>query len=130
VAGPGDETGDLNRLRAFYEKYQPRTVAIEDVAAQEYFAQDAERFMPVRRVPRTKDKVARAYWLQPFFENGQIYFRETPTKDSDHKAWQALREELLLFQPTGAAGHDDLFDALETAVAVSMDSGNVGVMVL
>ena len=44
---------------------------IETVAAQEYLAQDAQRFM---RVNRTTDKLARVYWLQAFFQNGQILF--------------------------------------------------------
>jgi hypothetical protein len=34
-------------------------VVIETVAAQEYLAQDAERWMPVTRIKRTTDKVAR-----------------------------------------------------------------------
>ncbi len=83
---------------------------IETVAAQEYLAQDAERYMPVERIERTKDKVARAYWLQAFFENGQVLF---PDKSivGDYSIWQALQDELLLFPQ---AEHDDLFDGLQT----------------
>ena len=45
--------------------------------------------MPVTRVERKTDKVSRAYWLQPFFENGQIVF---PAKHLHESAdeWQAL----------------------------------------
>jgi predicted phage terminase large subunit-like protein len=92
------------------ERYNPQRVLIETVAAQEYLAQDAEGFMPVTRVDRKKDKVSRAYWLQPFFENGQILF---PAKHIQSKRddWQALQDELILFPQ---AEHDDLFDALQT----------------
>ncbi len=73
--------------------------------------------MPVRRVDRTTDKIARAYWLQAFVENGQILL---PDKSlvGDYADWQALIDELLLF-PQGE--HDDLFDGLQTMVAGSME---------
>lgn len=102
----------LNMLIAVNDHYKPVSVTIETVAAQEYLAQDAERHMPVKRVTRTTDKVARAYWLQAFFENGQILF---PARSlvSDYKLWQALMEELILFPQ---AEHDDLFDGLQTMV--------------
>jgi len=102
----------LNKLRQLNEHYQPVNVVIETVAAQEYLAQDAEKYMPVRRVERTKDKVARAYWLQAYFENRQILF---PAKHlvSDYSLWQAFIDELLLFPQ---AEHDDLFDGLQTMV--------------
>ncbi len=77
---------------------------------------DAEKYMPVERVDRTTDKVVRAYWLQAFFENGQVLF---PDKSivSDYSVWQALQDELLLF-PQGE--HDDLFDGLQTMVEGSL----------
>jgi predicted phage terminase large subunit-like protein len=110
----------LTKLREVNEHYQPVSVVIETVAAQEYLAQDAERFMPVRRVNRTTDKVARAYWLQAFFENGQILF---PAKSmaSPYADWQALIDELLLFPQ---AEHDDLFDGLQTMVEGAMKYGS------
>ncbi len=111
----------LTKLREVNDHYQPVSVVIETVAAQEYLAQDAERFMPVRRVNRTTDKVARAYWLQAFFENGQILFPEKAMA-SDYVEWQALIDELLLFPQ---AEHDDLFDGLQTMVEGSMNRGPV-----
>ena len=65
---------------------------------------------------RTTDKVARAYWLQAFFENGQILI---PDKSiiGNYGTWQALLDELLLFPQ---ADHDDLFDGLQTMVEGSM----------
>jgi predicted phage terminase large subunit-like protein len=102
----------LDVLRRFNDQYHPQRVVIETVAAQEYLAQDAEKWMPVKRIKRTTDKVARAYWLQPFFENGQVLM---PAKylASDWSLWQALMDELVLF-PQGE--HDDLFDGLQTMV--------------
>lgn len=100
----------LNKLKELNTHYSPQSVVIETVAAQEYLAQDAEKFMPVQRLERTKDKIARAYWLQAFLENGQILF---PARHlvGDYSIWQALLDELLLFPQ---AEHDDLFDALQT----------------
>ncbi len=106
----------LQKLREVNDYYKPITVTIETVAAQEYLAQDAEKFMPVNRVNRTTDKVARAYWLQAFLENGQVWF---PDKSlvRDYSTWQALQDELLLF-PQGE--HDDLFDGLQTMMEGAM----------
>ena len=110
----------LTKLRELNEHYGPVSVVIETVAAQEYLAQDAERFMPVRRVNRTTDKVARAYWLQAFFENGQILFPEK-SMASSYEDWQALIDELLLFPQSE---HDDLFDGLQTMVEGAMKYGS------
>ena len=73
--------------------------------------------MPVRRAERTTDKVARAYWLQAFFENGQILLPDKSLM-GDYSTWQALIDELLLFPQ---ARHDDLFDGLETMVEGAME---------
>ena len=100
----------LQKLRAMNERYKPIAVMIETVAAQEYLAQDAQKYMPVRRVQRSTDKIARAYWLQAFFENGQVLL---PAKHlvGSNPDWQALMDELLLF-PEGE--HDDFVDGLQT----------------
>jgi len=113
----------LQKLKDLNDYYKPLKVMIETVAAQEYLAQDDEKHMPVRRVKRTTDKVARACWLQAFFENGQIIM---PDKSlvSDYSTWQALQDELLLFPQTE---HDDLFDGLQTmmegALSVHSNTG-------
>jgi predicted phage terminase large subunit-like protein len=106
----------LTKLKEFKDLYSPVAVGIEDTQAQEYLAQDAEEFMPVHRVPRSVDKVARAYWLQPKFENGLVC-GPAPALQR-HKTWNALRDELLLF-PKGK--HDDLFDGLQTMVDVLLE---------
>jgi predicted phage terminase large subunit-like protein len=110
----------LEKLKQLNEKYKPLKVMIETVAAQEYLAQDAEKHMPVKRLDRTTDKVARAYWLQAFLENGQILMPDKSIA-RNYDTWQALLDELLLFPQTE---HDDLFDGLQTMVegAMSMPS--------
>jgi predicted phage terminase large subunit-like protein len=113
----------LDQLRAYNERYRPLDVLIESVAAQEYLAQDAERHMPVQRVTRTKDKVSRAYWLQAFFENSQVLFPARCLQHDDD-TWQALQDELILFPQ---AEHDDLFDALQTAVEGSLEPRGFGI---
>jgi len=113
----------LQKLRQVNDYYKPITVTIETVAAQEYLAQDAEKYMPVNRVNRTTDKVARAYWLQAFLENGQIVFPDKSVV-RDYSTWQALQDELLLF-PQGE--HDDLFDGLQTMMEGAMKRTSWGV---
>jgi len=106
----------LRELKRYNALRKPIKVGIESVAAQEYLAQDAQKFMPVHRVERTTDKIARAYWLQAFFENGQVLF---PAKSlcHDYSLVEALKDELLLF-PEGE--HDDLFDGLQTMVECAL----------
>ena len=109
----------LTKLRQLNEYYKPVKVMLETTAAQEYLAQDAEKYMPVKRIERTTDKIARAHWLQGFLENGQILF---PDKSlvSDYTVWQALLDELLLFPQ---AEHDDLFDGLQTMMEGALKYG-------
>ena len=106
----------LEKLKELNRRYRPQRVLIETVAAQEYLAQDAEKFMPVQRLERTTDKVARAYWLQAFFENGQVWFPDKSLA-RDYSIWQALIDELLLFPQ---AEHDDLFDGLQAMMEGAM----------
>ncbi|MHC4060679.1 MAG: hypothetical protein ACYSR6_03585 [Planctomycetota bacterium] len=64
--------------------------------------------------------MARAYWLQAFFENGQILLPDKSIA-RNYDTWQALLDELLLFPQSE---HDDLFDGLQAMVegAMSMPS--------
>ena len=73
----------------------------------------------IRCIERTTDKIARAHWLQAFFENGQILL---PDKSlvGDYTVWQALIDELLLFPQ---AEHDDLFDGLQTMMEGALKYG-------
>lgn len=107
----------VDLLIALNKRFRPEQVLVESTGAQEYLVQDLREHMPVKGVTRTKDKFARAYWLQGHFENGQILF---PSQElaSNWEPYQALINELLLF-PEG--GHDDLFDALETMMEGAME---------
>lgn len=117
----------VDLLKRFNEHYKPQRVMIETVAAQEYLAQDLESHMPIERLERTKDKVARAYWLQPFLENGQILLPDKRIA-ADWDIWQALIDELLLFPE---AEHDDLFDGLQSMVEGAMEErGGWGGMII
>jgi predicted phage terminase large subunit-like protein len=114
----------VDRLQAMHDRYKPRRVIVEDVAAQEYLAQDLEKLMRIKRLKRTKDKVSRAYDLQGYLENGQILF-PAPHLQLNRDAYTALQDELVLFPN---ADHDDLFDGLQTAVEGAFDrSGEMGV---
>lgn len=114
----------VRKFRELYEKYKPIAAGIESTAAQEYLAQDLERYMPVRRAERTTDKIARAYWLQPFFEQRRIWFLDPIARNGD-ETWRALEQELIQFPPV-KGGHDDLFDALQTMVELAMEFRSVG----
>lgn len=109
----------VKELERAVARFRPRHVAVESVAAQEHLAQDLEAKMAVRRVERSTDKVSRAYGLQPFFENRQIVFPSPEVQDrcGGREVWLALEEELLMFP---SHDHDDLFDAVETAVQTSL----------
>lgn len=114
----------IARVREVAARFSPVAVGVESNAAQEYLAQDLERFVPVRRINRTQDKVSRAYGLQPFFENGQIHFPAgAALRAEDREDWRAVTEELVLFPD---AEHDDAFDAIETAAMMSVQ-GNAAV---
>ena len=71
---------------------------------------------------RKTDKVARACWLQAFFENGQVLFPEKSLV-GDYSTWQAMLDELLLFPQ---AEHDDLVDGLQTMMEGSMSFVSYG----
>jgi len=84
-------------------------VCVENNGYQEAFAQELRRKgLPVRSVPRIKDKISRAYQLQAKIETSIVMF---PRQNTD-----ALIQELILFPESE---HDDLFDALELAVSQS-----------
>lgn len=85
-------------------------VGIEANAYQAALAEKIriETGLPVRKIVQNKDKVTRALWLQPLFENGKIFFPREGCED--------LIDELLLFNE---GPHDDLLDALVIAAQIA-----------
>lgn len=80
---------------------------IEKVAYQDALVQAVRsKGVAVRTLTPLRDKVARAYTVTPYFENGQVYFLRSTTQS-------LLIDELLLFPD---AEHDDLFDAMTMAL--------------
>lgn len=106
-------TGQAEAVKRLAKKFRPEAIGIETVAYQEalygYLADNTD--LPVRKVTRTTDKVMRAWRLSPLFENGRIFLG---------RSQKALADELAAF-PDGE--HDDLFDALETAVGLHRSGG-------
>ena len=108
----------VEKVREVDERFSCVAWGVENVAAQEYLAQDLESFITVERIERYVDKIARAYWLQPKFENALIHFPAPHTPEYQHTndedtsdIWDAMRGELLMFPK---ASHDDLFDGLQS----------------
>lgn len=93
-------------------RWNPRRIGVESVAYQAALADVlAEARLPVKKINRASDKVVRAWRLSALFEAGKIFLRP---------ADREIADELAAF-PDG--GHDDLFDALETAVSLARGPG-------
>ena len=106
--------GQLQHVKKNAANYAPERVGIESVAYQAALEQEAEYAgLPAQPVNTHKGKTARAYKLSALFENGQVKFLR------GHPTQMDCIDELLVF-PDGE--HDDLFDALEIAISVLLDS--------
>jgi predicted phage terminase large subunit-like protein len=90
-------------------KFEPVAVAIEAVGYQMALSQvlSERTLLPVKPIVTHKNKIARAWRLSALFESGKILLGP---------GQEELMDELLEF-PNGE--HDDLFDALEMAVATA-----------
>lgn len=102
-------------------QWKPVRIGIESVAYQAALPRELVRTtaLPIKEVRRTRDKVTRALRLSALFENGKVFV-------GTHGRASSLTDELLFF-PEGR--HDDLFDALETAVTLAT-SGEPRIRVL
>ncbi len=94
-----------------HRKWGSQLVGIEDVAYQQALEQHliANTEVPAIGVPRYKDKVTRALRIQPYFQNRKVYFL---------KGKMAMLKGQLNDFPFSA--HDDMFDALETAIMLGV----------
>ena len=97
------------RITERAERWKPSVIGIEEVAYQKALTQTlrSRTSLPIKGVRRRTDKLSRAYALQGLFEERRIWLdRGAPD----------LTDELAAF-PEGR--HDDLFDALETAIELA-----------
>ena len=100
-----------DRIKSSHETWKYTRCGVESVAYQEALPQwlRENTDVPVKSINRTKDKVTRAYKIQPLFENGKFFMPAG-------KKFHDLTEEMTMFPD---ADHDDLFDALETAITTA-----------
>ena len=105
-----DFPGALRLIRQMAEKWNPRQIAIEQVAYQAVVVQELLRqtTLPIKGVTPDKDKVTRAQPLALRYEQGLVSHEQLPS-------W--FEDELLAF-PQGA--HDDSVDALVYAYQAVM----------
>lgn len=115
-----DET--IDRIFSMYDKHKThgnvKSVGIETVAFQKsmlYFIKNEMRrrgtYMPLRELKADMDKTRRIGALQPLFENGDVYIKNT------HKE---LEQELLEFP---FSEHDDTCDSLAYILQVLRPGG-------
>lgn len=106
VRGRFKPNDTLDHLFRLVDKYHPMKVGIESVAFQKsmiYFAKDEMqrrgKFFHIEELKPDRDKIRRAYALQPYVENGAVHI---------HSSLQTLIDELVTFPH---AKHDDTVDA-------------------
>ena len=126
-AGRWDFHETLERINQVYttfaNMYQgiPKYLGIEDVAYQRAALQEFHRRYKIKPKPikRTIDKRARLEAIEPYFDAGQIFFREEGDED--------LITELLNF---GIEQHDDLMDAFEISLTQLLTTARPDIRVL
>lgn len=91
--------------------YRPRSMAVEDKASGTGLIQSLKRkLIPVRGIPRDRDKYTRGLDAAPFIANGMVWLpKDKPWTDS-------LRHELQIFDGLGT-GHDDQVDPMMDAIS-------------
>lgn len=105
-----DFPGALRLIRLMADKWDPKQIAIEQVAYQAVVVQELLRntSLPIRGVTPDRDKVTRAQPLALRYEQGLVFHEELPS-------W--FEDEMLSF-PQGA--HDDGVDAMVYAYQAVM----------
>lgn len=96
------------QVRAYYDKWQPSTVSIEDAASGQSLIQELRRTLPLLAVPAKDDKVSRANSVTPFIAAGRVHL------PASHPLLADFIDEHAQF-PLGA--HDDMVDTTSMALA-------------
>lgn len=106
----------LRLIRNMADKWNPKAIAIEQVAFQAVVVQELLRntTLPIRGVTPDKDKVTRAQPLALRYEQGLVHHAQLPS-------W--FEDELLAFPQSK---HDDAVDALVYAYQAVMKMGTSG----
>jgi predicted phage terminase large subunit-like protein len=106
----------LRLIRNMADKWNPRAIAIEQVAYQAVVVQELLRSttLPIRGVTPDKDKVTRAQPLALRYEQGLVHHAQLPS-------W--FEDELLAFPQSQ---HDDAVDALVYAYQAVMKMSTSG----
>lgn len=90
------------------KSWHPKTILIEDVAAQNWLIQDLrDARLPVKEVPRKTDKRARLMAVSAHFENGLVYFRKNQTE---------MVNQITTFTGTDKDANDDMVDVITDCV--------------
>jgi len=101
------------KIIEFYEKYKPIRCCIETNAYQkaQYHAlkDDYDQDMRLKPVNQDKDKITRAWKLEPLFEDNKVYFKKGGNM-------HLMIEQLVLFPNFR---YKDVFDAFDLAVRAS-----------
>jgi predicted phage terminase large subunit-like protein len=111
-----DFPGALRLIRLMADKWNPKAIAIEQVAFQAVVVQELLRqtTLPIKGVTPDRDKVTRAMPLALRYEQGLVFHEELPS-------W--FEDELLSF-PQGK--HDDAVDAAVYAYQSVMSMSRFG----
>ncbi len=119
--GFNEQLGNIHGVyEALRKKYPdlPIVLGFEDVQYQRAAIEEYQRRYGIKPegVKRTNDKRARLMTIEPYFESGQIFFREDGDED--------VINELLNF---GIERYDDNFDAFEMSLQLLLNRVSVDI---
>lgn len=101
----------VNLIVNSWTMWASEVVGVETVAYQRALSQHLGRntMVPVQDVDRVVDKVTRAMRIQPYFQNGKVFFK-----------WRGQGEIMEQLEMFPEVDHDDIFDALEIAIYIAL----------
>ncbi len=113
-----------DKAKSFWEKCKGyfsgslRAMYVEDKSSGTGLIQELQKVggIPVIPIPRTKDKVTRAYDAIPWIQSGNVLFPETAIWMLD------FEDELTSFAPDDSHLHDDQVDAMMDGIEIAFGS--------